>query len=411
MATTATTGDRGRVGLAAAITLFLCFCAAVIEGIDLQSMGLAAAKIGKEFALSRPELSAVLAASPIGLFFGSFIGGRLADIRGRKAALIASMIVFGLLQLTTVWASGVGALIAIRFVCGLGLGGALPNLIALTSEASGRKNSILNVVITAAGMPTGGGMASYIMYQAGPAADWRLIFYVGGLAPLALALLMLMLLPESQLFKDAKAAAAAAGEKIKTFKVLFGGGRWAATSTLWISFFFTTVVTYLLLNWLPILMQDKGFSSSDAFIIQILFNAGAAIGSILMGWLMEKRPSRTVLLLCYVGLAASLVGLAKVGGDVTVAATVIAIVGTFLLGAQYILYGLSPSYYPDAARGTGTGAAVAVGRLGSAMGPTLAGILMASGSNATQVLQSLLPVTGLAAVAAILLMFCKRAHA
>ena len=403
----AATMDRG-VRLSAALTLFLCFCTATIEGIDLQSMGLAAPKLRGEFGLAPHELGNVLFASPIGLFFGAFIGGRLADMWGRKAALIIAMLVFGVFQLSTVWAPGYEALLAIRFLCGLGLGGALPNLIALTSEASGGKNSILNVVITAAGMPTGGALASYIAFSGGAHGDWRVIFYVGGIAPLVLGPLMFLLLPESHVFKAAKAAAEQAGQKINSLAVLFGGSRILATLTLWVSFFGTTLVTYLLLNWLPILMGDKGFKPTEASQIQIWFNVGAAVGSIFMGWLMQRRPSRLILIICYGGLAASLFALAGVTGDVLVESVVVAVTGAFLLGAQYILYGLSPSFYPAANRGTGTGGAVAIGRLGSAMGPQLAAFLIAGGKSTTEVLQSLLPVCGVSAVAAIILMFCRR---
>ena len=406
---TAATTDRS-LRFGAAITLFLCFCTATIEGIDLQSMGLAAPKLRTEFGFAPQELGNVLFASPIGLFLGAFIGGRLADIWGRKAALMIAMLVFGVFQLSTVWAPGYVPFLAIRFLCGLGLGGALPNLIALTSEASGGKNSILNVVITSAGMPTGGALASLIAFEGGAHADWRVIFYVGGIAPLVLAPLMFLLLPESQVFKTAKAAAAQAGKTLNTFAVLFGGPRALATLTLWIAFFGTTLVTYLLLNWLPILMGSKGFSPTEASFIQILFNVGAAVGSIFMGWLMQRKPSRLILFVCYAGLAVSLFGLTLVTGGLVVASVVVCVTGAFLLGAQYILYGLSPSFYPAANRGTGTGAAVAIGRLGSAVGPQLAGILIAGGKSSTEVLQSMLPVTGVAAVAAMILMFCRRSE-
>ncbi len=403
----AATMDRS-LRLSAVLTLFLCFCTATIEGIDLQSMGLAAPKLRTEFGLAPHELGNVLFASPIGLFFGAFIGGRLADLWGRKAALIIAMLVFGAFQLSTVWAPGYEALLAIRFLCGLGLGGALPNLIALTSEASGGKNNILNVVITAAGMPTGGALASFIAFSGGAHADWRVIFYVGGIAPLVLGPLMFLLLPESQVFKAAKAAADQAGQKLNSLTVLFGGSRVLATLTLWIAFFGTTLVTYLLLNWLPILMGSKGFSPTQASSIQIWFNVGAAVGSIFMGWLMQRKPSRLILIICYGGLAASLFALAGVSGGVELESVVVAVTGAFLLGAQYILYGLSPLFYPPANRGTGTGGAVAIGRLGSAMGPQLAAFLIAGGRSTTEVLQSLLPVCGVSAVAAIILMFCRR---
>ena len=391
-------------------TLGLCFLTAVIEGMDLQSMGIAAPSLGPEFGLSRQQLGVVLLASPLGLFFGAFIGGRIADSWGRKTALVLATALFGALQLCTAWATGLGSLLAIRFLCGLGLGGAFPNLIALTAEASGGRNSIINVVITVAGMPAGGALASLIGFLAGMNGDWRIVFYVGGIAPLALAPVMALVLPESTLFRAAKAAAAAAGTKHTILEVLFGGMRARATLLLWAAVFFTTLVTYLFLNWMPVLMGAKGFSKTDALFIQILFNVGAAVGSVYIGWTMQRRPRPLVLLLCYAGLAVGLVVMAPLGKDLLVAAATAAALGASVLGAQFLLYGLTPAYYAVETRGTGTGACVAASRLGSAVGPFFAGILLGHGASATHVLQALLPVTAVAAAAATGLLFLERAQ-
>ena len=407
MASVADTKSGG-VGAGAWITLALCFCATFIEGIDLQSMGIAAPKLGPEFHLSAKQLGAVLSMSPLGLFFGAFIGGRVADAFGRKMALIISMVVFGAFQLVTVWAPGYEALMGIRFICGLGLGGALPNLIALTSEALSGRNSILNVVFTMAGMPTGGTLASLIAYWGGETGDWRTVFYVGGIAPLVLAPLVMLWLRESWMFRAAKAEAAQAGRKVNTLKVLFGENRAIASILLWVGMFGTTLVTYLMLNWLPKLLVMGGFSKTDASFIQIFFNVGSAVGSIFLGWLMQRRPRRSILLACYVGLAAFLYTLTFVGHSVVLASWDVAIIGAFLLGAQYILYGLTPLFYRTETRGTGSGASVAAGRLGSATAPQLGGMLVAAGASFGQVMESLLPVTAVSAAAAILLMFCKR---
>jgi MFS transporter, AAHS family, 3-hydroxyphenylpropionic acid transporter len=389
-------------------TLALCFLTAVIEGIDLQSMGIAAPSLGPEFGLSKQQLGVVLLASPLGLFFGAFIGGRIADSWGRKSALVLATALFGALQLCTAWAAGLESLIVIRFLCGLGLGGAFPSLIALTSEASGGRNSIINVVITVAGMPAGGALASLIGLLAGANGDWRIVFYVGGIAPLALAPVIALALPESALFREAKAAAVATGTKYTTLEVLFGGSRAAPTVLLWVAVFFTNLITYLLLNWMPVLMGAKGFSKTDALLIQIVFNVGAALGSVYFGWTMQRRPRRRVLLVCYSGLAAGLVVMAPLGKDLLLAAATAAAVGAFVLGAQFILYGLASAYYAVETRGTGTGATVAASRLGSALGPFFAGVLLGHGASETHVLQALLPVTALAAAAAIGLLFLKR---
>jgi MFS transporter, AAHS family, 3-hydroxyphenylpropionic acid transporter len=389
-------------------TLVLCFCTSIIEGLDLQSMGIAAPKLGPEFRLSKELLGYVLMASPLGLFFGAFLGGRLADFWGRKRALVAAVGVFGVFQLSTAWAPDYPTLVAIRFACGLGLGGAMPNLVALTSEAAGGRNSILNVVITIAGMPTGGALASLIAFVTGASADWRQVFYIGGIAPLLIAPLMAAVLPESKLFREARAAAALEGRTQAILETLFAGGRAAATLLIWTGLFFTTVITYLLLNWLPILMVAKGFSKSDAFLIQILFNVGAATLSVLLGWRMQRRRSSLLLLGSYSGVAAGLLTLAVPGVGLAAVLVAVTVIGGLLLGSQFILYGVTPDYYRIETRGTGVGAAVASSRLGSAAGPLLAGQWLGAGASAAHVLQGTLPIVALAAAGAILLLLLKR---
>jgi len=395
---------RGHVGT----TLILCFCTSILEGFDLQSMGIAAPKLGPELRLSKELLGLVLMASPLGLFFGALLGGRLADFWGRKRALVGAVIVFGVFQLATAWTPDYPTLLAVRFACGLGLGGAMPNLIALTSEVAGGRNSILNVVITIAGMPTGGALASSVAFVAGSSADWRQVFYIGGIAPLLIAPVMAVALPESKLFREARAAAALAGRTQAILETLFARPHLAATLLIWAGLFFTTVITYLLLNWLPILMVAKGFSKSDAFLIQILFNVGAATLSILLGWLMQRRRSSLLLLASYSGVAAGLLTLAMPGAGLGAVLVAVTAIGGFLLGAQFILYGVAPDYYRVETRGTGVGAAVASSRLGSAVGPLLAGQWLGAGASATHVLQGTLPIVALAAAGAILLLLKRQ---
>src|SRR5260370_38816258 len=126
---------------------------------------------------------------------------------------------------------------------------------------------------------------------------------------------------------------------------------------------------------MPVLMGAKGFSKTDALLIQILFNVGAAVGSVYLGWRMQRRPRRRVLLVCYAGLAAGLVVMAPLGKDLLLAAATAAALGACVLGAQFILYGLAPAYCAVEPRGAGTGATVPASRLGSAFRPVFAGVL------------------------------------
>src|SRR5262249_38684741 len=153
---------------------------------------------------------------------------------------------------------------------------------------SAGRNNILNVVITAAGMPAGGAVASLIGFSAGSSSEWRTVFYVGGVAPLSLAPLMLYLLPESSLYQQAKSLRAGVSDRLGVRYTLFHRARVRQTLLLWIACFCAAVITHLLLNWMPHLMLAKGFTRPEAFLIQIVFNLSASAGSVLFAWRMQR---------------------------------------------------------------------------------------------------------------------------
>ncbi len=393
--------DR-RVG----VTLALCFLAAVMEGIDLQSMGVAGPMLSPEFMLGKAEFGRIVAISGIGLFIGAVGCGRLADSFGRKAMLVASMAIFGVFTVATALVHNVEALTVVRFLTGLGLGGALPNLVALISEAVGGQSKISRVVFTFAGMPIGGTIVSFVARAAAQTGDWRLIFYVGGIAPLVLAAAMVFVLPESTQFTKAKAAAAAGvAVRVNSLKALLGEGRARASICLWVCCLLMNLMSFLLLNWLPSLNVAKGFSASDASTLQIVLNLASCVGSVTAGYMMEKRPGKLVLGSLFVGLALCLLALAWSGSNFGLTAVVVGLTGTCLFGGLYIIYGLIPTFYPTLARGVGAGASFAAGRVGAIVGPLLAGEILGAGRGAGDVLQALLPVTAIAGVSAMVLLW------
>lgn len=387
----------------AGLTLGLCFLAAMVEGFDIQAAGVAAKGMGASFALNPERLGYVLAASPFGLLFGAALGGRLADRIGRKASLIGSMAVFGLFTLGTALSPNGDMLLAMRFLTGLGLGGALPNLIALSAEAADRRNRTTVVAVMAAGMPVGGVLAALTGLFGG--ADWRTVFWIGGAAPLLLGLVLLAALPESRRFQQAKAS----GEtRMPLARALFAEGRALTTVLLGAAFFATLLILYLLQNWLPSLMQGRGFSRTDAAAIQAAFNVGGAAGAMALGWLLDRGARRVVVAGAYLGAAASLLALAAIGGDLMQAALVAGVVGVFVTGSQLALYGLAPHHYATAIRGTGVGAAVALGRAGAVFGPLLAAALIGAGEGAAGVLRAMLPIVAVAGIAALAVTFRPR---
>ncbi|AKM02810.1 MULTISPECIES: 3-(3-hydroxy-phenyl)propionate transporter MhpT [Burkholderia cepacia complex] len=391
---------------AVATTLGLCFAIALLEGLDLQSVGVAAPRMAHEFGLTVSQMGLAFSAGTFGLLPGAMLGGWLADRIGRKHVLIASVCLFGLLSIATAQVSSFAMLVVVRALTGLGLGGAMPNLIALSSEAADARSRSSAVAVMYCGIPFGGVIASLIGVLLAGDTEWRHIFYVGGIGPLLLAPLLLALLPESRAFLDVSASGAA---RPGVGQTLFGGARTGTTLALWLSYFCTLIVLYFLLNWLPSLMAAKGLARSQAGIVQIFFNIGSGLGVLGIGMSMDRmRPSRVVGGM-YAGIVLSLAALAIAPGIVWLSAAAFA-AGMFVVGGQSVLYALAAMYYPTAMRGTGVGSAVAVGRLGSVVGPLAAAELLAMGRSASVVIGASIPVTLVAAVAALVLIRRPQAH-
>jgi AAHS family 3-hydroxyphenylpropionic acid transporter len=385
-------------------TLSLCFVTSALEGFDNSSMGLAAPKLAPALHLSAPHLGLVLSGVPFGMFLGALLGGRLADALGRKTTLLIAVAVIGAFQWATAFAPGYVALLGVRVCCGIGIGAAISNVIALASEVAGETGSVFNVTLVMAGLPAGGTVASLIAIAGGEQGDWRTNFYIGGLAPLLLASIMAFALPESREFLKARTAESGRRGPRGVVAVLFGPGRALTTLWLWIAYFTTSVIVYALVNWTPTLMTLKGFSKTDAVAVGLPIGIGGVIGPILIGWLMRQRRGFGLLLLCYGGVAVGLIGLAQVGHDFVLALIAVAVPATLVQVASLTLAGLAPQYYPTAGRGTGTGVAVGVARLGAICGPAAIGFLLGMGLRPGQVLWSLVPVALFAGLTAYLLL-------
>jgi len=390
---------RAEATSSVALTLGLCFVVALLEGLDLQSIGVAAPRMAREFGLSVSQMGLAFSAGTFGLLPGAMLGGRLADRIGRRKVLILSTALFGIFSVATAQSWDFWSLLAIRVATGIGLGGAMPNLIAICSEAVPARLRNTAVSIMYCGIPFGGAIAAIIgIFSAGD-SGWRHIFYVGGFGPLVIIPLLLML-QESRRFDRP------AGDAITPPPVgwaLFSERRTVATLCIWISYFFTLIVLYFLLNWLPSLMVANGLSRAEAGWVQILFNIGGGSGALCIGMLMDRARPGAVVSGMYAGIIAALTTLAGASGMGWMA-TGAFLAGLFVIGAQSVLYALAAAYYPTSVRGTGVGAAVAVGRLGSIAGPMLAGQLLSVGKSSATIIGASIPITVIAAIAALVLL-------
>jgi AAHS family 3-hydroxyphenylpropionic acid transporter len=253
------------------------------------------------------------------------------------------------------------------------------------------------------GLPLGGALASFVAARGGVHLDWRANFYIGGFGPVILAPLLDVLLPNSR--RPAPAQAEPEPQASPSIaKVLFGEGRAPSTVLLWLGYFFTLLVVYLLLNWVPTLMAGKGLTRPQSSTVALTMNLGAAVGSLVLGLLMDGKRRRAAVGVTYVGMALSLAALAVLTGFSPLMAAG-ACAGFFVIGGQLVLYALSPDCYPAPIRGAGVGAAVAAGRLGSIAGPLLGGEVLAAGYGAPVVLGLAVPGLAVAAIAVLALLY------
>lgn len=393
----------------AATTIICCLLAVFCEGIDLQAAGVAAGGIIPEFRPSPAQLGSFFSASTLGLFVGALIGGRLSDSIGRKRVVVTSIAIFGLFSMLTPLAWDMPSLAWARLLTGLGLGGALPNLIALVNESSAPRRRNANVALAYSGAPFGGAVASLISMSIEP-AHWRWIFIAGGVAPLIIAPIMAAQLRESPAFERMHDApvGAAGNPRPGSFLAIFAAGRALPTLLLWVSFFLGLLMLYLLLSWLPTLLVGNGMTKPQAAAAQIAFNVGGGLAALVMGQVLEGRLRGAGVLATFVALPALILLLSRAPPQVGLTVVIVFALGCAVLAAQAFLYAVAPACYPTSIRGVGVGAAVAFGRIGSIAGPKLAGLLKAAGHGYSQLLTDLLPIAVLGSVTAIALAWYTR---
>jgi AAHS family 3-hydroxyphenylpropionic acid transporter len=398
----AITNEKPATGQAA-ITIALCFLVAVIEGFDIQAIGVAAPRLAPQFGLTPPQMGWIFSISNIGLVLGASVGGWFADRFGRKPVFVGAVVTFGIFTLLTTLSSSFASLFLVRLCAGLGFGAALPNMMAVAAEISTPQKRAITAAAVFCGMPLGGGTSALLTQLLPPDFDWRVLFIIGGIFPLLLAPALHFLMTETFTPKDASTP------QTNVWHALFGESRAPATLLLWLAFLPTLLILYLILNWLPTLVVAKGMDRVVAPQASLMFNFGSVAGALLFGWLVDRLDARWPLTIAYIGLIAALFGLS--GSDTKDMMLLLSgAAGFFLLGANYALYGVAPAYYPAAIRGTGSGASVAMGRIGSIIGPLLAGVLLGGGTSASGVVGYLIPVAAVAGLAVFLLSFIRRPH-
>jgi MFS transporter, AAHS family, 4-hydroxybenzoate transporter len=380
----------------------VCALMLMVDGFDTQMIGFAGPAITTAFQVDKSALGPLLAAGIAGLMVGALLIGIAADRFGRKFMVMTSLAIFGVFTLAAAFVSSLGALTALRFLAGIGLGGIIPNGVALVSEYSPRRHHATLVTLLNAGFSIGAALAGLGARVLLPNHGWQSLFILGGVLPLVLLPLGWFLLPESvrllalrgdkngevrrimqkvspQTVMAADTTFVSSEENLPGSKIkhLFTNGRTAITSLLWLSFFANLLVLYFLAGWMPTAMVSRGLPAETAVTATALIYLGGVIGSLVLGWLMDRFGAHKVLATCYV-LAAILLGvIAGAGTNAPVIMAAAAVTGFCVVGGQNGLNAYAGMLYPTFVRSTGVGWALGVGRIGGVLGPLLVGGLFA----------------------------------
>lgn len=377
-------------------TMILCFLVSVLEGYDLQIISSAGPVLQGQMGLSPGQTGLFFSATLIGLAFGAIIGGRLADSIGRKPTLIWSVGALGLFTLLTALAPNFETIVTLRILAGVGLGGAMPTLIALIAEVSGGRNTTSAVTTIIVGQPLGGIISALTGRTMIESHGWQGLFVVGGLLTVVMVPLLWKTLPESR--QVVAVGSAAKIQRMAMSTALFGEGRTFPTILLWLIFILTLALLSICLSWTPLLVMGKGFTREIGLNAIMAINAGGIVGGVVMSRVIDRYGVRWPMIALYVLMTLGLYQFARVSDFAPLLATAF-VVGFGVLGAQFTLYGISPRLYPKAGRGAGVGVAVAMGRIGSILGPVVVGSLLTGGSSANAVLAVMAPVALLSGVA------------
>ena len=368
----------------------------ILDGMDNQLLPNAVPAMMREWSLPRSAFATALASGPFGMMIGGVLGGVLGDRIGRRTSLLLSALAFGLITLFITLVHSPTELTLLRFLAGVGLGGAMPNAAALASEYVPRKERPFAVTLTIVCIPLGGTLAGLIAGRMLPAYGWRGLFVIGGLIPLVLAALLFKLLTESPrflavhkerwpelrrilrrighvvsddtVFVDA-AAASGTARKASTAELFRAGLRWD-TIGLFGAFFFCLMANYIGFLVIPVMLTGVGWAQSQAAYANSLFNFGGVAGAIIGALIIQRLGSRVTMLgmsaLAIVS-AAVMMGMPLTPQAILFPLIMFTITGGLLNAVQTTMYALAAHVYPVEIRGTGVGTAVAVGRIGNVL--------------------------------------------
>lgn len=373
----------------ASITMFL-------EGFEMQLVGYAAPVMIKALQVNKAAFGSIFGAGNFGYMVGALLLGNLGDRFGRRRLIVAGVFLFSAFTMAASFSTDLTELVVLRFVAGIGLGGGVPNAIALTAEYAPRGRRATRIALLYVAYTIGGAVTGMIAAQVMPAYGWPIVFVIGGWAGLIMGAVLLVFLPESARFLAQREPGGAALRKLVSrlgqegdvrvvlneepprrveVAALFQSGRAPITLLLWLAYICGITALQFMTSWLPTLIAGAGIAVSLAVFTGSLFHVGGTVGNVAVGWLVDRKG-----IICIAGgflIAAPVVAL--VGPSSTVLPALMVMVflaGFFIVGSQNGLNAVAGIIYPTWMRSTGAGWTTGIGRIGSIIGPVLGGYLI-----------------------------------
>jgi AAHS family 4-hydroxybenzoate transporter-like MFS transporter len=356
------------------------FLVAMVDGYDTLMLAFIAPLISKEWALLPQTVGQIFASSYTGAALGATAIGIAADRFGRKTMLLASLAVVGIFTILCARAATPAQLMALRAAAGLGLGGALSTITALTAENAPAHQRRATVTRMFLGFPVGaiagGALTAAVMSSLG----WRGVFLGGGICALLLVPLVAFGVSES-------ASGGLSGGSTRALRVhsrrpfteLVSDGRLRSTALFCACVFLMLLTSYFLVSWIPTVLTLNGMPPGRAAMAAVIVNCGGIVGTLILSFIIGRKSPLGPLVAC---LCAGAILIALLGPGIVSAGNtkffLIFGVGLLVIGAQGGIPALCVHLYPESVYATGLGLSVACGRLGSIIGPLVGGYLVSA---------------------------------
>jgi AAHS family benzoate transporter-like MFS transporter len=392
--------DGARFNAFHARVLFWCALIIIFDGYDLVIYGVVLPSLMAEWGLSSIQAGALGSCALVGMMLGALFFGSLSDRIGRRKTIMICVTLFSGVTALNGMAQSPEAFALCRFIAGLGIGGVMPNVVALMNEYAPKKSRSTLVALMFSGYSLGGMLSAGLGMVLIPQWGWQAVFYVA-LIPLLVLPFLIRQLPESMDFllrtgqtvkaqglltqvapsyapseSDQLSQAVAKGTSVSIAK-LFRDGRKLSTFMLWLAFFCCLLMVYALSSWLPKLMTAAGYGLNSSLAFLVVLNVGAIIGAVAGGWLGDRIGIAKVLF-AYFSCGALALSLLALKAPLPVLYLLIAVAGACTIGTQILANACTVQFYPPEVRATGLGWAMGVGRTGAIIGPLLGGVLQAS---------------------------------